>query len=150
MLTALDSPDHIALRQALDDLLDRPPLTRRARHPAARGLERPAQRQAAASGDDRRARRRRRHRPAHRPQGRRAPALRQRGDRQAPAGAEEAAERLGHHQDVVVARPALRELAATADNGFSFGVLRGRDDGRAAALEAALPDLWQRARKRIG
>jgi hypothetical protein len=48
-----------------------------------------------------------------------------------------------------VARPVLRELGAAADNGFSFGVLRGLDDGRAAAIEAALPRLWQRARANI-
>jgi hypothetical protein len=56
---------------------------------------------------------------------------------------------LGHHQDAVVARPVLRELGAAADNGFSFGVLRGLDDGRAAAIEAELPRLWERARANI-
>lgn len=150
VLTALDSPDHIALRQALDDLLDRPPLTRRARRPAARGLSarrsvkrlRRAMTAALDGGDDtalhtaRKAAKRLRY--ANEVTGRR------------PPGLKKLQKTLGHHQDVVVARPALRELAATADNGFSFGVLRGRDDGRAAALEAALPDLWQRARKRIG
>ena len=41
VLTALDSPEHVALRDALDDLLDRPPLNRRARRPAGKAL-RPA------------------------------------------------------------------------------------------------------------
>ena len=83
VLTALDSPEHHALRNALDDLLDRPPLNRRARRPAKKALRRPPHRPPAAPGDDRRARPRRRHSAAHRPEGREAAALRHRGDRHA-------------------------------------------------------------------
>jgi len=54
---------------------------------------------------------------------------------------------LGKHQDVVVARPVLRELGASVENGFSFGVLLGQADARAAAIEADLPALWRRARR---
>ena len=57
---------------------------------------------------------------------------------------------LGRHQDVVVARPVLRELGAAAENGFSFGVLWGRAEDRAAAIEAELPALWRRARAKLG
>jgi CHAD domain-containing protein len=53
---------------------------------------------------------------------------------------------LGEHQDTVVARGALRELGALAhaaeENGFSFGVLYGRDAARAARIEKKLPGVW--------
>jgi CHAD domain-containing protein len=56
---------------------------------------------------------------------------------------------LGEHQDTVVAREALRELGALAhaagENGFSFGVLHGRDAGLAARIEEDLPAVWARA-----
>ena len=39
VLAALDSPEHRALRDALDDLLDRPPLNRSARRPAEKELQ---------------------------------------------------------------------------------------------------------------
>jgi hypothetical protein len=49
----------------------------------------------------------------------------------------------------VVAREALRDLAAQAhgegENGFAFGVLHGRDAARAAEIEARLPGLWATA-----
>ena len=44
----------------------------------------------------------------------------------------------------------LRELGASAENGFSFGLLLGRADARAAAIEADLPALWRRARTNLG
>ncbi|MGR6970373.1 CYTH and CHAD domain-containing protein [Streptomyces cynarae] len=54
---------------------------------------------------------------------------------------------LGDHQDSVMARIALRELSAQAhtagENAFTYGVLYGREEQRAAAAEAALPELWQ-------
>jgi CHAD domain-containing protein len=55
---------------------------------------------------------------------------------------------LGEHQDTVVSRAALRELGAAAhasgENGFSFGILLGRDTARAEEIERALPALWAR------
>ncbi|MFE0328924.1 CHAD domain-containing protein [Streptomyces sp. NPDC058960] len=54
---------------------------------------------------------------------------------------------LGDHQDSVMARIALRELSSQAhtagENAFTYGVLYGREEQRAAAAEAALPELWQ-------
>lgn len=56
---------------------------------------------------------------------------------------------LGDHQDSVVAREALRQLAAQAhaagENAFSYGVLHGREEARAAERERELPGLWSRA-----
>ncbi|MFB7495265.1 CHAD domain-containing protein [Streptomyces sp. NPDC056161] len=54
---------------------------------------------------------------------------------------------LGDHQDSVMAREALRELSAEAhiaeENTFTYGVLYGREEQRAAAVEAELPGAWQ-------
>jgi CHAD domain-containing protein len=159
VLAALDGPEHLALRTALHDLLEQPPLNERADRQASKALStrrtvkrlRRAMRAALDNGNE----------PAHQdPAGHdtalhtaRKAAKRLRyatevtGDR--PQGLKALQKALGRHQDTVVARPVLRELGAAADNGFSFGVLRGLDDGRAAAIEAALPRLWQRARANI-
>ncbi|MFD6924129.1 CHAD domain-containing protein [Streptomyces sp. NPDC059944] len=54
---------------------------------------------------------------------------------------------LGDHQDSVMTREALRELAALAhaagESSFTYGVLYGREEQRAAAVEAALPEAWR-------
>ncbi|MDN5384551.1 CYTH and CHAD domain-containing protein [Streptomyces sp. LB8] len=56
---------------------------------------------------------------------------------------------LGRHQDSVMARRALRELAdqahAEGENAFTYGVLHGREEQRAAEYEAKLPGLWEAA-----
>lgn len=53
---------------------------------------------------------------------------------------------LGDHQDSVMARRILRELAAVAhaagENTFTYGILYGREECRARAAEAALPETW--------
>ncbi|AJC58382.1 CYTH and CHAD domain-containing protein [Streptomyces sp. 769] len=53
---------------------------------------------------------------------------------------------LGDHQDSVVARAALRELATQArragESGFTFGLLYGREEALAARSERELPELW--------
>lgn len=58
----------------------------------------------------------------------------------------EVQELLGDHQDGVVAREALREIAAQAhaagESAFTYGVLHAREEARAAALEERLPGLW--------
>ncbi|WP_262699993.1 MULTISPECIES: CYTH and CHAD domain-containing protein [Streptomyces] len=58
----------------------------------------------------------------------------------------EVQELLGDHQDSVVAREALRELAVEAhgagESVFTFGLLYGREEARAAARERELPGLW--------
>ncbi|MGW3950503.1 CYTH and CHAD domain-containing protein [Streptomyces sp. NPDC004752] len=59
---------------------------------------------------------------------------------------------LGDHQDSVMARQALRELSpvahAAGENAFTYGVLYGREEQRAAAVEAELPEAWQAAATR--
>ncbi|MER5182077.1 CYTH and CHAD domain-containing protein [Streptomyces sp. NPDC002896] len=53
---------------------------------------------------------------------------------------------LGDHQDSVMARLALRDLAAQAhaagESTFTYGVLYGREEQAAAGYEAALPEAW--------
>lgn len=150
VLTALDSPEHLALLDALDDLVEHPPLARRAGRRAAKTLStrhtakrlRAAMKSALDGDSDaalhsaRKAAKRLRY------------AVEVTGER--PRGLKSLQKALGRHQDAVVARPVLRELGATAENGFSFGVLRGLADARAAAVEAELPRLWKRARAHIG
>jgi CHAD domain-containing protein len=53
---------------------------------------------------------------------------------------------LGEHQDAVMARQALRELAAVAhaagEDTFTHGLLHERERRRAADVEAGLPAFW--------
>ncbi|MFD7817260.1 CHAD domain-containing protein [Streptomyces sp. NPDC059785] len=59
---------------------------------------------------------------------------------------------LGEHQDSVMARESLRELAdqahAAGESTFTFGVLYGREEQRAAVAEAGLPGTWKKVGKR--
>lgn len=54
---------------------------------------------------------------------------------------------LGEHQDSVMARQALRDVAAQAhgagESSFTYGVLYGREERRAAEAEAALPEAYE-------
>ncbi|MGW2086025.1 CYTH and CHAD domain-containing protein [Streptomyces sp. NPDC001880] len=56
---------------------------------------------------------------------------------------------LGDHQDSVVAREALRTLAAQAhaaqESAFTWGLLYGREEAAAADRERELPRVWERA-----
>ncbi|WKX70309.1 CYTH and CHAD domain-containing protein [Streptomyces sp. XD-27] len=56
---------------------------------------------------------------------------------------------LGDHQDSVVAREALTDLAAQAqsagESAFTYGVMYGREESRAAADERELPGAWEAA-----
>lgn len=56
---------------------------------------------------------------------------------------------LGEHQDSVVARAALRELAVRAhgagESAFTWGLLHGREEAAAAEGVRALPAAWARA-----
>ncbi|MFF9273925.1 CYTH and CHAD domain-containing protein [Streptomyces griseosporeus] len=53
---------------------------------------------------------------------------------------------LGDHQDSVMARDALRDLAeqahAAGESAFTYGLLYGREERRAERAEEALPELW--------
>ncbi|MGW1954757.1 CYTH and CHAD domain-containing protein [Streptomyces sp. NPDC001920] len=61
---------------------------------------------------------------------------------------------LGDHQDSVMARQALRELArqahAAGEPSFTYGLLYAREEQRAAADEEALPEVWARAKAGAG
>lgn len=56
-------------------------------------------------------------------------------------------ELLGEHQDSVVARPVLRQLGAKAHtdggNGFTFGLLHGREIAAARRVEERFPAVWR-------
>ncbi|TQM43267.1 CHAD domain-containing protein [Pseudonocardia cypriaca] len=167
VLSTLDGDDYARLRRDLDDLLQDPPLTERAARPAhkelpahvaraARRLSRavdvavdanaPADRRDIAVHEARKAGKRLRYatevaRPAVGKDAKRF-AKELKGFQTA----------LGEHQDTVVAREALRELAAQAhgegENGFAFGILHGRDTARATRIEEELPGLWASAWRR--
>jgi CHAD domain-containing protein len=54
---------------------------------------------------------------------------------------------LGDHQDSVMARETLRELAhqahaAPGESAFTYGLLYGREERRAERAEEALPEVW--------
>ncbi|TQM09706.1 CHAD domain-containing protein [Pseudonocardia kunmingensis] len=167
VLATLDGEAYARLRTALDDLVQRPPLTKRAARPArkelpahvgrtARRLDRavttavdpgrPDDERDVAVHSARKAGKRLRYatevaRPAIGKDAKRfAKSLK---------GLQKA---LGEHQDTVVARDALRELGALAhadgENGFAFGVLHGRDTARAARIEEDLPQMWAEAWQR--
>ncbi|OKK08685.1 metal-binding protein [Streptomyces sp. CB03234] len=56
---------------------------------------------------------------------------------------------LGDHQDSVVARDTLRDLAikahAAGETAFTWGLLYGQEEARAAERERELPEVWARA-----
>ncbi|MCO1657457.1 CYTH and CHAD domain-containing protein [Pseudonocardia humida] len=162
-LSALDGERYAWLRSALDDLLERPPLRKRAGRKAGRELpavlartgrklqkavHRATDAQAPAADRDtathaaRKAGKRLRYatevaRPAlGRPAKRFATSLKP------------LQKALGHHQDAVVAGDALRRLGGQAhtegENGFSLGLLYARGEARKQRIERELPDLWRR------
>lgn len=165
-LAALDSDRYLALHDAIDRFLADPPLTRRAARPArrelakdvARAWRRTTRRMRAA--DAMPAGERRDH-GLHQTR-KAARRLRYAVEVVAPSvgGRAKRLERrlrklhrlLGEHQDAVVARPVIRELAVQAHaeggNGFTHGVLHGLETGRAQRAERRLPGVWRRLRRR--
>ncbi|AEA27159.1 CHAD domain containing protein [Pseudonocardia dioxanivorans CB1190] len=163
VLAELDGPGYAAMRTALDDLLADPPLSARARRPAKKELPKVAARSA------RRLEKAVAHMRAdpvdeaiHRVR-KDAKRLRYATEVARPAvpgkqvarfakGLKGMQKALGEHQDSVVARTVLRELGAQAhaggDNGFTFGLLYGRDQAAATLVEAQLPGLWDTAWKK--
>jgi inorganic triphosphatase YgiF len=160
-LAALDGDRYLALHDAIDALLSDPPLTKRAKRPAVEELrkqmgrvwrrlaERMQAAEALGAGAERDI-------ALHetRKAGKR---LRYAGEVAEPAVGEPA-ERLkqhaknvhkllGEHQDSVVARPVIRELAGQAHldggNGFTFGILHGIESDRADRAERELPEAWE-------
>ncbi|MFD3483919.1 CHAD domain-containing protein [Streptomyces sp. NPDC058665] len=59
---------------------------------------------------------------------------------------------LGDHQDSVVARDSLRDLAiqahAAGESAFTWGLLYGEEEARAADRERELPQIWRESAKR--
>jgi CHAD domain-containing protein len=164
VLDVLDAPSYAGLLSALEDLVERPPLTARAARPArkelpaqlartARRLERAvaaatdpttsdAERDAAVHSARKAGKRLRYATEVARPAvGKPAKAF--------ASGLKPFHEALGEHQDTVVGRETLRELGAIAhadgENGFSFGLLYGRDAARAARIREELPAIWATA-----
>ncbi|MER6476149.1 CYTH and CHAD domain-containing protein [Streptomyces filamentosus] len=163
VLAALDSPRHLALLDALDGLLADPPLRPGARKKAAKALPKAIRRDHRRLAD--------RIGPALdlAPGHERDLALHE--ARKAAKRARYAADAavptlgkpakrfskrvkavqslLGDHQDTVVARAALDDLARQAESAgepsFTWGVLHERQAAAAAAGERELPDVWERA-----
>jgi CHAD domain-containing protein len=164
-LAALNSDRYLALHDAIDALLSDPPLTRRAKRPARRELPRQMGRawrrlakrmRAAESLDAGQERNTALHET--RKAGKR---LRYAAEIAGPAVGKPAKrlkrraktvhKLLGDHQDAVVARPVIRELAAQAHldggNGFTFGILHRLETNRADQAEQDLPHAWKKLRK---
>ncbi|MFF2471285.1 CHAD domain-containing protein [Streptomyces sp. NPDC058066] len=160
LIAALDGRRYLALLAALDTLVDAPPL--RAKQPknalakaVRRDYKRLAGRVEEALDTDpgpardlalhgaRKAAKRARYAAEVA-----APAL---GDRAKDVGkhAKALQSLLGEHQDSVMAREALRDLAAQAhaagESSFTYGLLYGREEVLAQRAEAELPPLWAKA-----
>ncbi|NML49111.1 CYTH and CHAD domain-containing protein [Streptomyces sp. R302] len=162
-LDALDSPRHLALLDALDGLLADPPLRPGARKKAEKVLPKAIRRDYRrladrigpaldlAPGHDRDLALHEARKAAKR--------ARYAADAAVPTlgkPAKRFSKRmksvqslLGDHQDAVVARGALRDLAAEAEEAgepsFTWGVLYARQEAAAAARERELPGVWERA-----
>ncbi|MBB4892464.1 CHAD domain-containing protein [Streptomyces olivoverticillatus] len=159
----LDSKRHLALLDALDTLLAEPPLRpAAARQPDAvlakavlREYDRlvtrvehalaadPGTRRDAALHDARKAAKRVRYAAEAA-----TPALGKEAKRF--AGQMKAVQTLlGDHQDSVMARTTLREMAAAADDAgeptFTYGLLYGREEQCADRTERELPGVWEKA-----
>ncbi|MEU7023310.1 CYTH and CHAD domain-containing protein [Streptomyces sp. NPDC046203] len=160
---ALDSPRHLALLTRIDALLADPPLLPAAHRPAgpvlrkavlrdhrrlARGVERalaldPGTERDHALHDARKAAKRVRYAAEAA-----APAL-GKPARRLVTRMKRLQDCLGDHQDSVVARAALRELADAAhtagETAFTWGVLYGREEAAAADRERELHRVWARS-----
>ncbi|MGW2412827.1 CYTH and CHAD domain-containing protein [Streptomyces tubercidicus] len=166
VLAVLDGPRYLSLLKTLHAFLAEPPLRKAADRPAPKvvakavlkdyarlagrveaALEAPAgqERDEALHGARKAAKRTRYAAEAARPAlGGAAKKFAQRTKR--------VQQLLGDHQDSVVARGTLRELATQAqragEGGFTFGLLYGREEALAADRERALPDVWKKASRR--
>jgi CHAD domain-containing protein len=164
-LCALDSSRYLALHDAIDVLLADPPLAERARRAPKVELPRsirrvyrrlsslmaraytlpPGQARDIALHDTRKAAKRLRYAIEAVEPALGKPASRLREQLKALQVL------LGEHQDTVVARPVLRELAIQAQldggNGFTYGILHATEATRATQIEQSLPRAWNRLRK---
>jgi CHAD domain-containing protein len=166
-LAALDSDRYLKLHQMIDVLLAEPPWTRRAARRAgpelsksvARAYRRSARRVEGALALDpgperdlalheaRKAAKRLRYAVELS-----TPAL-SRKARVLRRSLERLHKLLGAHQDSVVARPVLRELAVAAHldgaDGFTYGLLHAEQARRAADAAQDLPSVWRELSERI-
>ncbi|MDT7789852.1 MAG: hypothetical protein QOF58_8271 [Pseudonocardiales bacterium] len=157
-VAALDNRRYFALLNSIDSLLATPPLTNlasgKAREVLPRLVEKARHRldvrvEAALEARDsdeplheaRKAAKRLRYSAevAEPALGKHAKALRKR--------AKDVQTLLGDHQDSVVARPVLLELGRGDENGFTFGLLYGKEVELAHKTEAELPALWNKLSK---
>ncbi|HKR48696.1 MAG TPA: CHAD domain-containing protein, partial [Pseudonocardiaceae bacterium] len=165
---ALDDPRYFALLDGIDALLADPPLTSRGRRPAPRELPRLIRRVDAKVIRRMRCADRQRlgpNREVALHEVRKAAKRLRYGTEVALPVLGKPARRfrkrvkavqqlLGEHHDAVVARPVLREIAMQAhldgENGYTFGLLHGRQSTEIHEAEHALPAAWRRftARKR--
>jgi CHAD domain-containing protein len=164
IMAALDSDRYLALQDLLDELLVRPPLTRRAGRPASVELPRsvakavrtldhrldaagdlpPGPERDVALHEARKADKRLRYVAGVAADLVGGPAKRLRRQ------AKKLQDLLGEYQDAVVARPMLLRLSAAAQanghNGFTYGLLYAVEHDRAERALDALPDRLARLR----
>ncbi|MER5930605.1 CYTH and CHAD domain-containing protein [Streptomyces sp. NPDC002054] len=162
-LAVLDHPRHLALLNTLDRLLADPPLLPAASEPAAKVLPKAVLRDHGrlaarvdhalsleageerdhALHDARKAAKRTRYAAEAATPALGSPA------RRLAKRAKAVQTLLGDHQDSVVARTALRDLAAQAhgagEPSFTWGVLYAREEALAERRERELPEVWEEA-----
>ncbi len=163
VLEALDSPRYFSVLDRLDELIEHPSGTSRAKRPAGKALQRPVRRTYKRTA-------RRMKQALSLPPGESADAAlhearkaakraRYAGEAVAPAFGADAlgfAKRmkkvqsvLGGHQDAVIARAAALELGVLAhqagENAFSYGVLHEREDHEAGRLRRKAGRTWRSA-----
>jgi CHAD domain-containing protein len=160
LITALDSRRHLALLDALDALLADPPLLKAAAKKPEKVLAKAVRKDVAAlsalveralatpPGHDRDLALHQARKQAKR--------TRYAAEAAVPALGEGAAglvrsmrslqSLLGDHQDSVMTREALCDIAARAhaagEDTFAYGLLYGREERRAERAQAALPEAW--------
>ncbi|MGH3844846.1 MAG: CHAD domain-containing protein [Pseudonocardiaceae bacterium] len=160
-LTALNSDRYLALHDAIDALLADPPLTRAATRSGRRELPKSAARaypRVASRMDDALSQPSGAQRDLALHEARKAtkrlrytteaitPTL-GKSARRSQRPLKKVQKLLGSHQDTVVSRPVLRELAGKAHldggNGFTYGLMHAVEAARAARAERDLPAAWR-------
>lgn len=165
-LDALDSERYLRMLDALDELVETPPLRPGADSAAKKGARRLIRRdikrltrevRAITSADDPESRDVAFHEARKKAKRLRyaaeaaAPAIGKRA-RSLAASTKKVQETLGIHQDSVVARARLREYGMQAhldgDNAFTFGRLHALEQGRAERAETDFDAAWSTLRKK--
>ena len=165
-LESLDSARYLCLLDALDELVASPPFTAEADTPAKKAMSRLLARDAKRlrrevraidAAEDATARDHAFHEARKKAKRLRyaaemaTPVLGKRA-RSLAKSAKKIQTALGVHQDAVVARRRLRELAMQAhlggDNAFTYGRLHALEQARAERVEAEFADAWRRFRRK--